>query len=160
MSMPEGALLIDVDMPQSIADRIRNSAVTYAPGIEFRTIDGRSPGAQVKAARVEANGGGEHIIASIRFGDGRLTTCECGWTCTGRSDESMGVAFNAHARTLRNVPFVRLDPVVVAPKRPPCAVCGVGVRMVAKSGRVYRDCKACSKALQQRRAEARRAAES
>jgi hypothetical protein len=49
-------------------------------------------------ARVAAGlRGARHVIESVRFGRGRLTTCAaCGFQATGPTDEAMAMRWNAH----------------------------------------------------------------
>lgn len=58
-----------------------------------------SPSALVRQERIAS--GEAHVIADVRFGDGRFTECTCGWRCTGRDDEAMARTWNAHPVAMR-----------------------------------------------------------
>lgn len=61
------------------------------------------PSTRARMARIER---GEivaaHVIGSVRFGRGRLTTCQqCAFTCTGATDAAMASAWADHVRESR-----------------------------------------------------------
>jgi len=58
-----------------------------------------SPTALVRQERIAS--GEAHVIADVRFGEGRFTECTCGWRCAGGDDEAMARTWNAHPVRMR-----------------------------------------------------------
>ncbi len=60
----------------------------------------RNPNSAAKERAVAATGG--HVIATVKFGRDRLTTCAgCDFTATGRTDEEMKTAWDKHPVEMR-----------------------------------------------------------
>jgi len=81
--------LLDAAVDPSGDERPRPGPATMVPG---RT----TPASVAKAAAIAS--GERHVVASIRFGVGRVTECACGATFAGKTDGQMAYDYGEHRR--------------------------------------------------------------
>lgn len=101
MSVTEGSLpfrLKDDDDDVRIASLSAQGADgdDSEDGDQKRTVYSWSTPAMRRLQAARDAGLKVHLIAKVRFGDGRQTRCECGWRCTGKSDREMAETYKEH----------------------------------------------------------------